>query len=168
MSTPYIAAGAFFDGPYRYELWRHWRLGLPGCTFIMLNPSAADGATDDPTIRRCVGFARSLGCGALRVVNLYAYQATKPAEMLAVPERVGPQNDDHIEAAAREAAVFGGYLIAAWGTKAEPWRVSQVTTMLDMYRLTALGVTKDGHPRHPLYVRADTRPEPWVWKGTAR
>lgn len=83
------------DGLYRYLLERHWDDTTSSCTFVMLNPSTADALVDDPTIRRCVGFAKSFGCGSLRVVNLYAYRATKPAELWTVDDPVGPANGSY-------------------------------------------------------------------------
>lgn len=90
--SAYIVTSASISGDYRYRLGRAWA-GGPTCTFIMLNPSTADADQDDPTIRRCVGFAKALGCGALEVVNLYAYRATNPRDLLRQDERVGPEND---------------------------------------------------------------------------
>lgn len=158
--TDYIATGACIDGDFRYELTRSWGDG-PVCTFIMLNPSTADADQDDPTIRRCVGFAKALGCGSLCVVNLYAYRATNPRDVFRQDGRVGPKNDYWLSVAAVYADVKDSPLIAAWGAHAEEWRVQHVLTLPGMQRLTALGVTKDGHPRHPLYLPASARPEPW-------
>ena len=161
MTTPnYLATGGVISGDYRYELTRDWADG-PECTFVMLSPSTADAHADDPTIRRCVGFATSLGCGSLRVVNLYAIRATDPKIALSHPGRVGPENDYWLQCAALDSREDDAPIIAGWGVNAEPWRVDQVLTLPGMERLTCLGVTKDGHPRHPLYVRGSERPVPW-------
>lgn len=139
-------------GRYRYRLTRRWGDG-PTCGFIMLNPSTADAEADDPTIRRCTSFAKREGCGGLVVVNLYAFRATKPADLWALDptERVGgPQAKIEFHRAIREAEI----MIAAWGAdtkQAERWIVQRYGP-----HLQCLGKTKEGHPRHPLYVRGDT------------
>lgn len=152
------------DQRYRYTLVRRWGPGLP-LQFVMLNPSTADADLDDPTIRRCVGFARDLGAHGIVVVNLYAYRATKPADLWLADDPVGPDADLYLAAVARRTAIEGALTIAAWGTNATPERVEQALDVM-VYRcgarLHALGVTKDGHPRHPLYLPATARPVPLV------
>lgn len=148
------------DGRYRYGLIRRWGDGT-AATFVMLNPSTADGEQDDPTIRRCVGFARALGCDALLVVNLYAWRATKPEDLWTAEDPVGPENDYRLERHIRAAASADRPLVAAWGANAREDRVRAVIAMRGADRLTALGVTKDGAPRHPLYLPASARPTPW-------
>jgi len=153
------------DGMYRYALIRRWQ-GTPGdrpCTFIMLNPSTADADLDDPTIRRCVGFARALGCAGLAVVNLYAYRATKPADLWRANDPVGPEADHFLTLAAERSARLGSPLIAAWGVGAKPPRVAAVLELVKAVgaELTALGTSKDGAPRHPLYLPAVAVPTPW-------
>lgn len=148
------------DGRYRWELIRRWDFG-PHATFVMLNPSTADAAQDDPTIRRCIGFAKRFGYSGLRVVNLYAFRATKPAGLWLAADPVGQFNDDYLTDAAQMARVTSAPLIAAWGANAKPERVAQVLRLPGFDRLTALGVTKDGAPRHPLYLRADAQLEKW-------
>jgi hypothetical protein len=107
---------------------------------VGLNPSTADETADDPTIRRCVAFARDWGHGSLCMTNLFAYRATKPADMLAQDDPVGPENDDALR---RLAGSAGG-------------RHNAVRAM--MPRLHYLRLTKDGHP---LYLPAVLRPIPW-------
>jgi hypothetical protein len=152
------------DGLYRYELARRWALG-PTARFIMLNPSTADAELDDPTIRRCVGFARALGCGGIVVANLYAYRATRPADLWRAADPVGPRNDHILRELAARTAATGAPLIAAWGARVRPDRVEAVLHLLEAAGardlLTALGVTKDGAPRHPLYLPSSARPEQW-------
>lgn len=143
------------DGTYRYRLDRRWAEG-PRCVFVMLNPSTADAEHDDPTIRRCLGFARREGMSALTVVNLFAYRATDPAELERCPvDVVGPENDRHIKA----ACLGAGPVILAWGAHrtATQLRVRQVLHVLRgcHWPPVCLGVTKSGAPRHPLYVRGD-------------
>lgn len=141
-------------GKYRYSLTREWGEG-PTAVFIMLNPSTADAALDDPTIRRCISFAKREGCGGLRVENLYAYRATKPDDMFALGDEAVGETDTFI----RDAAVnTTGPVIAAWG--ADPraserqLEVDQMLCMLGI-DLVCLGKTKSGAPRHPLYVKGD-------------
>ena len=154
------AASISTCGRYRYTLHRWWGDG-PRATFVMLNPSTADSEQDDPTIRRCVGFARRWGYDGIRVVNLYAYRATKPADLWKADNPVGwPRNDDVLEECGRLAAC-GDTLIAAWGAHAKPSRIECVLAFSGWDRLQALGTTKSGAPRHPLYVAGDTEPEPW-------
>lgn len=140
-------------GLYRYRLERHWGDG-PTCGFIMLNPSTADATLDDPTIRRCIGFAKREGCGRLMVGNLYAFRATHPDVMAAAHDPVGPENRHFLENMAEQV---DGPLIAAWGAH---WMVYGGTTAYVRVafegKLMCLGKTKDGHPRHPLYVKGDT------------
>lgn len=145
-----MTASAWIEGPYRYSLLRAWGEG-PRCVFVMLNPSTADAERDDPTIRRCLGFARRLGCGSLVVVNLYAWRATDPAELRRAPDPFGPHNF----AAVAQAASAAKYVIAAWGVNAQPEPAQYARRLLNEYgKVYALGFTKAGHPRHPLYVSA--------------
>lgn len=151
------------DGLYRYTLGRRWSTDLDegAAVFVMLNPSTADADLDDPTIRRCVGFAKALGCGGLHVVNLYAFRATKPADLWKALDPVGPGNDLVLTATATAAAQDGRPLIAAWGANAKPDRIADVLALPYMDKLTALGVTKAGAPRHPLYLPGTARPTTW-------
>lgn len=146
-------SGAWLDGRYRYLLWRRWA-EADSLLFIMLNPSTADAAQDDPTIRRCIGFARRWGFGGVEVVNLFAWRATLPRELAKARDPVGPHNDRAISlAVARSRAV-----IAAWGVHgALGDRDAQVAQLLAATRLRCLGLTRDGAPRHPLYVAGNVR-----------
>lgn len=148
------------DRLYRYWLSRRWGRG-PLATFIMLNPSVADATQDDPTIRRCIGFAKTWGLAGIAVVNLYALRSTQPAALWLAEDPVGPDNDVHLESAAAMAYAHQSPIVAAWGANARPNRVAEVLALAGMDRLTALGVTKAGQPRHPLYLRADCTPTPW-------
>lgn len=147
------------DGLYRYQLTRTWRPGSY-LTFIMLNPSTADAEKDDLTIRRCIGFAKREGLGGLRVVNLYALRSTDPAALWTHPDPVGPENDMHLQWALWDAAASDLPVVAAWGALARPDRVAAVQALGD-FQVSALGVTKDGAPRHPSRLRADTPLVPW-------
>jgi hypothetical protein len=143
---------------HRYLLRRRWA-GGPMMTWIMLNPSTADAFTDDPTIRRCISFARREGCGALSVVNLFALRATDPRELRKHPDSVGPCNDQMIDAWTR-----GVRTVAAWGADATAVKRGQEVgrrLIAADVALSCLGVTSAGHPRHPLYVRGDALLAPW-------
>lgn len=144
------------EGMYRYRLDRSWAEG-PRILFVMLNPSTADGTQDDPTLRRCIRFARDWGYGSLTVANLYAYRATAPAELKKAADPVGPECDLHLERCAGEAAL----VVAAWGMHAQPERAEQVRRLLGP-KVMALAWTKAGQPRHPLYVRGDTTLQQWA------
>lgn len=154
-----MRSGASFDrsGRYRYALWRQWDQSLPEVAFIMLNPNRADATRDDPTIRRCIGFARDWGFGTLRVVNLFALCARAPAALGRVDDPIGPRNDDYVRRWTRRADA----VVAAWGIHGDLLeRGRHVLRSLRRRGIApmCLGRTKAGHPRHPLYLRADTRP----------
>src|SRR5437870_4841901 len=102
-------------GKFRYRLTRQWGEGA-ALPFVMLNPSTADAEQDDPTIRKCVGFAKRMGYDGIEVVNLYAYRATKPADLKKAGYPRGPENDRHIEAALVES--HANSVICAWGVNA--------------------------------------------------
>lgn len=155
--------GATFDatGQYRYRLWRSWDGSLPRVAFVMLNPSTADHRQDDPTIRRCIGFARDWGYGGLLVVNLFAYRTPSVAALFQVRDPVGPDNDRHLAEVGRRAAA----VVLAWGVHgARDGRAEGVLGLLGRCRapLLCLGTTRHGHPRHPLYLPGSIRPAPFV------
>ena len=146
---------------FRYTLTREWDDDKPSVTFIMLNPSTADADQDDPTIRRCIGFAKSWGYGSLTVVNLFAWRATDPRQLVTM-DRIGPDNDDWIR---RMCATHGTQLVVcAWGIHGALFdRGESVRGVLCFRDVHHLGLTKGGHPRHPLYLKGDTTPIPWPW-----
>lgn len=154
-------------GRYRWWLRRSWQLWtkqgehVPGkgvCCFVMLNPSTADGTQDDPTIRRCIGFARSWGYNVLSVRNLFAYRATDPRELLNGQGVTGGHRGDMELLAACTADL----LIAAWGSGVPFGRDTEALYMFSKHfsgkQIHCLGTTKHGHPRHPLYVKASAEP----------
>jgi len=133
---------------FRYRLGRRWGDGAGVC-FVLLNPSTADETREDATVRRCIGFAQNLGCGALEVVNLYAYVATDPAELRRAGYPVGRYNDRHIEAAATECE----RVVLAWGVHAAKLdRPGEVLGLLRRMGVEphCLRLTASGHPEHPL------------------
>lgn len=144
---------------YRYTLWRSWGDDTPKnfVMFIGLNPSTADAFQDDPTIRRCIGFAQSWGYGALCMANLFAFRATEPADMRAALDPIGPDNDKTLT----DLAACASKIVAAWGTHgAHLGRDKQVLALLpDLY---CLRQTKQGHPAHPLYLPKTLSPIPYT------
>lgn len=143
------------DGLYRYRLWRTWGSG-ERMAWIMLNPSTADAETDDPTIRRCMSFARREGYEGIEVLNLYALRCTKPRHLLDHPQPEGPGNSRYWNEVLTDCSV--GMIVAAWGA-GRP-RIAGYPILSFVYDnrpfgMFCLGTTKGGEPRHPLYVRAD-------------
>ena len=170
-TTAKMAKDAFLShcGRYRYYLVRRWSDG-PVMLFVMLNPSTADATNDDPTIRRCIGFAQREGCGAVAVVNLFALRTPDPRQLLGVAQAlgtetiIGRENDKHIATAVSMASV----VVMAWGAHesrlfSDPenhhdrghsvWRAVR---HIHGKRTMCLGTTKAGAPKHPLYLAANT------------
>jgi hypothetical protein len=146
--------GARIDGAYRYSLWRRVGRSPRRVLFVMLNPSTADAKDDDPTIRRCIGFARAWGYGELEVCNLFAYRTPHPRVLLAARDPVGPENDAWLARAAGRAS----RVVAAWGVVGmRSARAEVVMEILRGARVVCLGRTRGGAPRHPLYVAGGTR-----------
>lgn len=151
-----MECGAIFDtsGRYRYALCRAWSADYPRIAFILLNPSTADEERNDPTIRRCIGFARDWGFGAVEVVNLFAYRATHARELLKVVDPVGEENNRFLMRAVERCST----VVVGWGARGTLLGrnrevISLLTGSNDVY---CLGTTRGGHPRHPLYVKGDT------------
>jgi hypothetical protein len=142
---------------YRYALRRRFAEG-PTVLFIGLNPSTADEHADDPTIRRCLAFAKRWGYGELVMANLYAWRCTLPRALDLVAEPIGARNDVVLERLSREADLR----IAAWGAWPGPNPHRPARVMDIVGALHVLDLTKHGHPRHPLYLRADTQPTRWT------
>lgn len=143
---------------FRYALWREWDADRPTVLMIGLNPSTADATRNDPTIRRCIGFARDWGFGGLWVLNLFAYRATYPAELKAAADPIGPRNDYWIRHTARRCNI----VVAAWGNHGTFMdRSSRVREML-RERLTILRLNASGEPAHPLYLPKSMTPIKWM------
>lgn len=163
-------------GTYRYHLWRRVDgmgalRGDGRCVFIMLNPSTADADRDDPTIRKCVGFARRWGYAWISVVNLFAFRATDPRAlrgggfvggMFGGPAyKVGPENDDHIATVCGMASL----VVCAWGTHGDLYGRDQA--VLRQLRTSSvpchyLRLTKAGLPSHPLMLPYSLTPTEWI------
>jgi len=168
---------------YRYRLWREWDSSKGRACFVMLNPSTADAQADDNTIRKCITFASTWGYGAIDVVNLFAWRATDPRELVrecnacdAAREHTihktgyewitgGRDSDAAILAAATRAQI----VVAAWGVipyahrelKARPEQVAGALRRASV-PLHALKITQAGYPSHPLYLRGSLEPALWA------
>ena len=145
-------------GLYRYALGRSWDPEPEGdwdgqrpvFSIIMLNPSTADHTLDDPTIRRCVHFAKQEGCGALLVRNLFAFRATDPKKLRTIVDPWGPLNERVLS-----WPLFFAMRVAAWGALTPKWlrrRAAASLCAASTRGILVLGLTKDGSPRHPLYL----------------
>ena len=145
---------------YRYQLTRVWKKGGRKALFVMLNPSTADEIKNDPTVERCERRARALGFGAFRVCNIFAFRATDPKVMRQESDPVGPDNDEAISASCQ----WADQVVCAWGTHgAHLDRGTQVIELIRGLGVTPfhLGMSKGGHPKHPLYISYEQQPEIW-------
>lgn len=161
------AAGAIFSGceRYRYRLWRRIGDGVMGrCLFIMLNPSTATHEVVDPTITRCLGYAKAWGYSGLEVCNIFAYRATDPKDMKAQTDPIGPVNDDTIASVALSVESEGGIIVCAWGAHGKHMQRSEaVIKRLQQHDvpLYFLKLNADGEPGHPLYLKSSLTPQAW-------
>jgi hypothetical protein len=153
--------GATFSdcGTYRYSLTRRWGAGAP-LVFCMLNPSTANAEHDDPTIRKCLGFAERWHYKALEVVNLFAYRSTSPHVLPTIEDPFGPQNAEAIAAATRRT----DRVICGWGAHGTLHGADAlVLKWLNFARpgvTWALNINKNGTPQHPLYVSYEVEAGP--------
>lgn len=158
---------AEFGGPnqeYRYALWRVWDDSLPFVQFIGLNPSTADASKDDPTIRKCRGFAQRWGYGGICMTNLFAWRDTKPANMKKAESPIGEDNNRWLKEVYSEASLT----IAAWGNDGSFLnRHLEVEKMLSPLTVLKLNV-KTGQPGHPLYIPYETKPFQWILDGPTK
>lgn len=148
---------------YRYVLWRRWKTQdyKKQVMFIGLNPSTADETKDDPTIRRCMHFSKDWGYEGLLMMNVFAYCETDPKLLKAAKDPIGPANDELLKSSLIQVEL----VVAAWGIHCPTEREQQVCRLIGR-TIHCLGRTKDGRPKHPLYLRANTRLEVfWDPKG---
>lgn len=177
--TPASGAEISSCGLYRYALWRRWDTKLPVAVFVMLNPSTADASINDPTIRKCIGFAKRWNCGGIHVVNLFAFRATKPTALLGGFGPTGTYNTQYQRVALRKCTPWQeqrtGPCVVAWGThstKALRALIGNESNLLRQLavgipvRLQCLGTTKNGSPRHPLMLPYTTELQPWPVEGS--
>lgn len=148
-------SGAEFsvDKQHRYLLWRRIADGERTLLVVGLNPSTADELRNDPTIRRCLGFAQDWDFSRLLVANLFAYRATKPEDLRRADDPVGSENDRWLKAASEVADLT----LAAWGNSGL-WLERHVAVVRLLNDPHCLGRTKHGTPRHPLYVKRGQHP----------
>ena len=152
-----MQSGAVIKSDYRYLLWREWDSSKETISFIMLNPSRADAEINDPTITRCINFAKSWGYGRLEVVNLFAYRTPHPSLLKQATEPIGRDNDRYI----LQSVERSDRVILAWGNHGT-WSKRDLYTiklLQNQNYLYSLGITKRGCPRHPLYLRSNTKPQ---------
>ena len=142
------------DGLYRYRLWRLWDDLTPVMVWVMLNPSTADADVDDPTIRKCIGFAKVGHYGGIIVVNLFAWRATDPKELPKVKDPVGPENDQHILWACTAPLMLS--VVAGWGSnkfaQKRAWRVKVLIQGGARRDIKCFRRSDNGTPWHPLYL----------------
>lgn len=140
------------DRRYRYVLQRTWDRNKELCAFICLNPSTADENIDDPTVKKCMKYCMRWGYGTFYMLNLFAFRATNPKEMLSQDDPIGPENDKAIHI----VAIHAHLVVVAWGVHgAHRQRDEQVLDMLKDRDVACLRTTKDVMPKHPLYCRDD-------------
>ncbi|QRQ86297.1 DUF1643 domain-containing protein [Cupriavidus oxalaticus] len=150
---------------YRYRLWREWDASQPALGFIMLNPSTADHQVNDPTITRCLQRAVAGRYGRLEVVNLFPLRSTDPAGLLTHAAPLG--REDTANASIMDALDRCSLVICAWGAhKAAPARAEEVLRIIRLRGRSALlhhlGLNQGGSPKHPLYIAAKVRPQPFT------
>ena len=144
------------DRKYRYALWRIWEIEKPRVLFVCLNPSDADEFKDDPTLIRCINFAKSWGYGGVVTANLFAYRVTCPKELKKVKRPVGSENDKWLRILSKKAEM----IVGGWGNHGLYMnRSEEIVQMIP--RIHCLFTNKSGQPSHPLYLPKNSNPVPW-------
>jgi hypothetical protein len=137
---------------YRYYLVRIWDPSKPFFAFIGMNPSRANESHDDPTVRRCINFARREGAGRFVMLNVYGYRSTNADIISKIAHPNGSENDFWIKKYVKEADV----IVAAWGRNVTR-RGEEVLSMIkNLNSIHCLGINSDGSPKHPLYLKSVT------------
>lgn len=137
------------DQLYRYSLTRKISRGPRIVLFIGLNPSTADATLDDPTIRRCVGFAKSWGFNCLLMGNIYAFRSTDPKNLQIVNNPIGSKNRDELE----KMIIVSELVVAAWGRNLLTEDAKEIANwIMQQEKTMCLGQNNDGSPKHPLYL----------------
>lgn len=145
------------DRKYRYCLTREWDSSKPNLVYILLNPSTADETINDPTISRCIDIAKYNGFGSIKVMNLFAYRATQPPDMKCQCDPVGPENDKYLLEETKDSII-----LLAWGNHGNFMnRSAAVVTLLQDKELFCLAKNKSGEPKHPLYIKTETKLHPF-------
>ena len=163
-----VSSKAMFseDLLYRYALRRVWDRSKPIVCYLMLNPSKADERFNDPTVERCEQRARAMGFGGYTIVNLFAFRATDPLEMMDAEDPVGSENDKYILQAVQKSSM----VICAWGNGGSfMGRAEHVEVMLRLAgfspKMFVLKFTSRNQPQHPLYLSHKQKPERWICAG---
>jgi hypothetical protein len=150
------------DRVYRYTLTRVWDADKARCCFVLLNPSTADERKEDPTIRRCIAYARAWDFGGLEILNLFAFRSTNPQALRMIPDPFGPMNMEYIATVTRATPL----IVCGWGGSVPLLgQDKRVLQMLHDYNrpVSALKVNEsDKSPSHPLYLRGDLVPQPYI------
>jgi len=168
-----VGAGALLSpcDKYRYFLWRTWREDIAPITFCLINPSTADSKEDDPTLRKCMTYAREWGFGGVQIVNLFAYRTKSPKVLAEAAKRgediVGPENDGNL----RLVLQAPGVVLCGWGNMPSTHVKRTSLALSNLFgapgaQLCCLGVNLDGSPKHPLYLRGDLQPQPYDLRDT--
>ena len=149
--------GALFsdDGGHRYVLWRIWDTTRPCIQFVGLNPSTANEDQDDPTIRRLMGFTKKWGYGGFYMTNLFALVSPHPEDLRTAEDPIG-DNDRHLVETRKKCE----HIVFCWGAFPKIFRDIQVARMFE--GALCFGTTKDGSPKHPLYLPASTTLVPFI------
>ena len=164
----YASSACFSDDmKYRYWLIRQWDPDKRMAVFIMLNPSTADAEKDDPTIRRCIGFAREWGYGGIKVLNLFAFRTSDPKHLRKARDPIGKHNLCMIEGATSPGNSENGIIIAAWGAiDGHQDHIQEVIKIAIRGRpIHCIALTKHGCPAHPLYLPANLKPQIFAENG---
>lgn len=140
------------DRKYRYVLLREWDSQLPKIMFIGLNPSTADENQDDPTIRRCIAFAKSFDYGGFYMLNLFAYRSTSPSKLREVDDPIGEDNDNFL----LDYISKVDQVVACWGNHGS-YKGRSLEIRNKLSALFCFGANKTGEPKHPLYVKSDVK-----------
>ena len=139
---------------YRYSLTRIWDEDADHVLFICCNPSTADARNDDPTLIKCVHYAKRWGYGGVSMANLFAYRATKPKDMLSSKDPIGVDNDKWL----RKLFKGAGLVVAAWGNYGKHMARSEKIRQ-EFSNLYYLKLNASGEPSHPLYLKSTLKPK---------
>jgi hypothetical protein len=91
------------------------------------------------------------------MANLFAFRTPHPSQLPPAKVAVGPENDRWLVELAEDA----GVIVACWGAWAHGTeRTEEVMRLLRP--LYCLGYTKNGAPRHPLYLKSTALLRPYL------
>ena len=121
-----------------------------------MNPSIADETIDDPTITRCINYAKAWGYGTLLMTNLFAFRSTYPKDIYLVDDPIGNENDNYI----LECVAQSDLVVACWGNNGMYMNRENIIKEL-VPNLYCLKRNKNGTPHHPLRLPRNIRPIPF-------